>query len=115
RPTWRSGGVVRRRAQSRSRGGGSTASRRLRAGATWRQPEKPVSCPSPVLPQLVPIECSSLVAYRAVHQGSRDALGGAAEHDGGRRVLPGEEGRALQRDDGEVGALARLQRSDLVV
>src|SRR4029077_1888413 len=58
--------------------------------------------------------CSSLVAYLAAHQGSRDSLRGAAEHDRGCRVLPGEERRALERDDDEVSALARLERFDLV-
>src|SRR5581483_12513459 len=44
-----------------------------------------------------------------------DALGGAAEDDGRRRVLPGKEGGAAQVEHEQVGPLPRCERPDLRV
>ena len=64
----------------------SMAARSLSRRGRWSQ-HAPSRCGRGV-DQLVPFESSSLVPCLAVDEGSQDALGAAAVHDGGRRILP---------------------------
>ena len=65
--------------------------------------------------EVLPFESSFLVSNLAVDEGQEHPVGRAAEDHGGGWLLPGEERRPGERDDGQVGALPGGERARLVV